>query len=76
MSSTTCDEWRDEMNDDQRDQAAAEYAGSDSSVRLHIAITDLCATLDTVASDEGDSASIDDVVDILITTDQYSPLPS
>jgi len=74
MSATTCREWRTEMTDGQRYSAAEAVVGYQAALRLVFAVDDTCDTLGALAT-SGDPAMISDVVELVIITDDFTPLP-
>jgi hypothetical protein len=73
MADTVCAEWRDNdvMSDDQRYDAAAAVVGESDALRFVFAVDATCDALGALAGDPSDPATIAEVMDLVVTTDDF-----
>lgn len=77
MAATTCREWRDNdvMSDAQRRAAANAVVTEKDSLPFVFAVDETCDTLDRLATDESDPASIQDVMELVLLTEDFAREP-
>jgi ABC-type hemin transport system ATPase subunit len=69
MADTTCAEWRDNdvMSDAQRNAAARAVVGATMEVAFVFDVNETCDTLARLATDPSDPASVQEVMDFVLT---------